>query len=204
MADSPIAKRLQEMLNEEKWTRATLSGYSVNHLKEIDTLFREAAAEKAVDEVREVCEDHLGHTKNSIIALYLSGIIALSRQQIDDSNMVTLIDIFAENKKWNVVEYVCQRILDESGENRIALIKLAECYQNEERVDDMYSVWERLVRVDYEEADIVKALAEHYERKARTTRPSSIIARLCTAISRGHVYERKGDLVEADRVRPED
>ncbi len=165
MSDSRIAKRLQEMLNEEKWTRATLSGYSVNHLKEIDALFREAAAEKAVDEVMTVCEEHLGHTKNSIIALYLSGIISLSRQQIDDSNMVALIDIFTENKKWNVVEYVCQRILEESGENRIALLKLAECYQNEERLDEMYEAWERLVRVDYEEADIVKALAEHFEKE---------------------------------------
>ena len=168
MADSPIAKRLQEMLNEEKWTRATLSGYSVNHLKEIDTLFREAAAEKAVDEVREVCEEHLGHTKNSIIALYLSGIIALSRQQIDDSSMIALMDIFTENKKWNIVEYLCQRILDESGENRVALAKLAECYRNEDRIEDMYSVWERLVRVDFEEADIVKALAEYHEKEGRT------------------------------------
>lgn len=168
MADSPIAKRLQEMLNEEKWTRATLSGYSVNHLKEIDALFKEAADAKAVDDVREVCEEHLGHTKNSIIALYLSGIIALSRQQIDDSNMVSLMDIFTENKKWNIVEYICQRILDESGENRIALAKLAECYQNEDRVDEMYSVWERLIRVDFEEADIVKALAEQREKEGRT------------------------------------
>lgn len=167
MADSPIAKRLQEMLNEEKWTRATLSGYSVNHLKEIDALFKEAAAAKAVDDVREVCDEHLGHTKNSIIALYLSGIIALSRQQIDDSNMVTLMDIFTENKKWNIVEYVCQRILEESGENRIALAKLAECYQNEDRMEEMYSVWERLVRVDFEEADIVRALAEHREKEGR-------------------------------------
>ena len=168
MADSPIAKRLQEMLNEEKWTRATLSGYSVNHLKEIDALFREAAEAKAVDEVNEVCEEHLSHTKNSIIALYLSGIIALYRQQIDDSNMVSLMDIFTENKKWNIVEYICQRILEESGENRLALAKLAECYQNEDRIDEMYSVWERLIRVDYEEADIVKALAEQREKEGKT------------------------------------
>lgn len=167
MADSPIAKRLQEMLNEEKWTRATLSGYSVNHLKEIDALFREAADAKAVDEIKALCDEHLSHTKNSIIALYLSGIIALSRQQIDDSNMVALMDIFAENKKWTIVEYVCQRILEESGENRFALAKLAECYQNEDRVDEMYAVWERLIRVDFEEADIVKALAEQREKEGK-------------------------------------
>ena len=93
MADSPIAKKLQDMLTEEKWTRATLSGYTVNQIKELDGLFNEAAKEKALDEVRTVCSDHLGHSKNSIAALYLSGIISLSRQQIDDSNMISLINI---------------------------------------------------------------------------------------------------------------
>jgi transcription elongation factor GreA-like protein len=123
MPDSPIAKKLQEMLNEEKWTRATLSGYTVNQIKDLDALFHEAAAEKVLDEIREVCDEHLGHSRNSIGALYLSGIISLSRQQIDDSNMVSLINIFADNRKWNIVEYICNRILD-YGENRNALVRL--------------------------------------------------------------------------------
>lgn len=164
MADSPIAKKLQEMLNEEKWTRATLSGYTVNQIKELDSLFHDAALEKALDEVRDLCAEHISHSKNSIAALYLSGIIALSRQQIDDSNMVSLINIFADNRKWNVVEYVCQRILD-YGENRNALLRLAECYENDEKIDEMYATWERLVRVDYEEADIVKLIAEKKEKE---------------------------------------
>jgi transcription elongation factor GreA len=167
MADSPITKKLQEMLNEEKWTRATLSGYTVNQIKELDALFHEAALEKALDEVRDLCNEHIGHSKNSIAALYLSGIIALSRQQIDDSNMVTLINIFADNRRWNIVEYVCHRIL-EYGENRNALLRLAECYENDDKRDDMYATWERLVRVDYEEADIVKLIAEKKEKEGDT------------------------------------
>jgi transcription elongation factor GreA len=163
MADSPIAKKLQEMLNEEKWTRATLSGYTVNQIKDLDALFQEAALEKALDDIKEVCEEHLAHSKNSIAALYLSGIIGLSRQQIDDSNLISLINIFADNRKWNVVEYICKRILD-YGDNRNALIRLAECYENEDRIDDQYAAWERLVRVDYEEADIVKLIAEKKEK----------------------------------------
>ena len=145
MADSPIAKKLQEMLNEEKWTRATLSGYTVSQIKDLDALFHDAAAEKALEDIREVAEEHLGHSKNSIAALYLSGIIGLSRQQIDDSNMVSLINIFADNRKWNIVEYICTRILD-YGENRNALVRLAECYENEDKVDEMYATWERLDR----------------------------------------------------------
>ncbi len=165
MADFPILTKLNETLNEEKWTRATLSAYSVHQIKELDALFHEAAVEKALDEVREICSEHLNHSKNSIAALYILGLISLSRQQIDDSNMVTLINIFADNKRWNIVEYVCERIL-EYGENRNALVRLAECYENEDKPDKMYAVWERLVRVDYEEADIVKLIAERKEKEA--------------------------------------
>ncbi|MCX7025797.1 MAG: transcription elongation factor GreA [Spirochaetes bacterium] len=165
--ESTVAKRLREMLNEEKWTRATLGAYSISNLKELDALFHEASGLKVLDEVRDVCDEHLGHSKNSIIALYLSGVIALARQQIDDSNMVSLINIFVDNKKWQIVEFICERIL-EFGENRYALQKLAECYQSEDRDNDMYTVWERLIRIDYEEADIVKFLAEKAEKDGRT------------------------------------
>ncbi len=166
VTESTVVKRLRELLNEEKWTRATLGAYSVSNLKDLDALFHEASGFKVLDEVREVCEEHLGHSKNSIIALYLSGIISLARQQIDDSNMVSLINIFVDNKKWQVVEFVCERIL-EFGENRYALQKLAECYQAEDRDDEMYAAWDRLIRIDYEEADIVKLLAEKAEKDGR-------------------------------------
>jgi transcription elongation factor GreA len=166
MSGTQIAQKVQQMLNEEKWTRASLGAYTATNLKELDAIAQEAAAEKALDELKEICDEHLSHTKTSIIALYLSGVISLMRQQIDDSAMVSLLDLFADNKKWNVVEFVCQRILD-FGENRTALRRLAECYENDGRTEEIFAVWERLVRVDYEEADIVKALAEKREKDGR-------------------------------------
>ena len=166
MAEAQIAQKVQEMLNEEKWTRASLSAYSAANLKELDAIAQDALRDKAVDEVKALCDEHLSHTKTSIIALYLSGIFALMRQQIDDSAMVALLDLFADNKKWSVVEFVCLRILD-YGENRTALRRLAECYESDGRPDDMYAIWERLIRVDYEEADIVKALAEKREKEGK-------------------------------------
>jgi len=166
MAESQIAQKVQEMLNEEKWTRASLSAYSVANLKELDAIAQDALREKAIDEIKAICDEHASHTKTSIIALYLSGIFALMRQQIDDSAIVSLLDIFADNKKWNVVEFICQRVLD-FGENRVALRRLAECYEADGRAEEMYSVWERLIRVDYEEADIVKSLAEKREKEGK-------------------------------------
>ncbi|MDR1596094.1 MAG: transcription elongation factor GreA [Treponema sp.] len=161
-----LLKNVQEMLNEEKWTRATLSNYSTNQFKELDVLLKEAHDARAYDELKQLCDEHLVHTKNSIIALYLSGMIALSRQLIDDSALVNLVTIFVDNHKWSIVKYLCERILD-YGESKFALRTLAECYKNDNEEAAIYDIWERLVKVDYEEADLAKSLGEHYEKQAK-------------------------------------
>jgi transcription elongation factor GreA len=160
-------QKIAELLNEEKWTRATLSNYSITNFENLDTVIEGLADEDVQDEAKELCDEHLNHTKNSIIALYISGIIALGRQQIDDSNLVKLITIFSDNHKWKVVEYLCNRILD-FGENKFALRTLSECYDHENEEDKRYKVWERLIKVDYEEADIVRYLAEKEEKEGDT------------------------------------
>jgi transcription elongation factor GreA len=166
MSDSQLVPRIQELLNEEKWTRATLANYSIANLKELDALIEEAKLEKADDEIKAVCDEHLTHTKNSIIALYVAGILSLLHQQIDDSAMVQLLDIFADSKRWNVVEFICRRILD-YGENKMALRHLSEVYENENETEKKFATWEKLIRVDFEEADIVKAIAEHKEKTGK-------------------------------------
>ncbi|MDR1238897.1 MAG: transcription elongation factor GreA [Treponema sp.] len=158
-----LLKNVQEMLNEEKWTRATLSNYSTSQFKELDLILKEAREAREDDELKKNCDEHLVHTKNSIIALYLSGMIALSRQIIDDSALVNLVTIFVDNHKWNIVKYLCERVLD-YGESKFALRTLVECYKNEHEETAIYGIWERLVKVDYEEADLAKSLAEHYEK----------------------------------------
>lgn len=163
MADTTV-DRIRELLNEEKWTRAALNSYTIQNFKELDELIDGTDSEEVLEEIDGICEEHLHHTRNSIIALYISGVIALNRQLIDDSNLVQVIDIFTDNHKWKVVEYLCNRILV-FGENKIALRTLADCYDNENEVDKKYQIWERLIRVDFEEADIVKHLAERKEQE---------------------------------------
>jgi len=158
-----LLKNLHETLNEEKWTRASLGNYSTNQFKELDVILKNARNEKAVDELKKTCDEHLSHTRNSLIALYLSGMIALSRQIIDDSAMINLVSIFLDNHKWGIVKYLCERILDH-GESKYALRTLADCYKNDNEEDKIFDIWERLVKVDFEEADIAKSLAEHYEK----------------------------------------
>jgi transcription elongation factor GreA len=78
--------------------------------------------------------------------------------------MINLVTIFADNHKWAIVKYLCERILDH-GESKYALRSLIDCCKNENNEDALYGIWERLVKVDYEEAELAKSLAEHYEKE---------------------------------------
>ena len=160
---STLLKNVQEMLNEEKWTRATLSNYTTNQFKELDLILKEAKENKLDSDLKKLCDEHLIHTKNSIIALYLGGMTAISEQIIDDSTVVNLVTIFVDNHKWPVVKFLCERILD-YGESKYALHTLADCYKNENDEEAVYKIWERLVKVDHEEADPAKTLAERFEK----------------------------------------
>jgi transcription elongation factor GreA len=127
----------------------------------LDTIIEQIDPNDQLD-VKEMCDEHLSHTKTSIIALYISGIISLKKHFIDDSNLIELANLFSDNKKWQIVEYLCKQILS-FGENKVALRMLADCYENQEREDEKYAIWERLIKIDYEETDILKTLAERAE-----------------------------------------
>ncbi|GMO26477.1 MAG: transcription elongation factor GreA [Termitinemataceae bacterium] len=160
-----LLKKVQNMLNEEKFTRATLSNYSIDRFKELDEIVNEAKKLDALDELKDLCNEHLTHTKNSIIAVYFSGIAALSQQIIDDAVLINLVSIFIDNKKSNIVRYLCERILD-IGESKFALRTLIDCYKTDNETEKLIDVWQRLVVADPEEADIAKILAERAEKAA--------------------------------------
>lgn len=161
---SDIMNDVQKMLNEEKFTRAALSNYSTAQFQELDDILSKARAEQCAAELKKLCDEHLGHSKNSIIAEYFSGMINLSEQNIDDAALVNLVTIFVDNHKWNIVKYLSERVLD-YGESKFALRKLGECYKNENADEELYAVWKRLVKIDYEEADIAKALADRADKE---------------------------------------
>ena len=72
-----LIKSVQDMLKEETWTRATISNYTKNNLIELATIIEKAKSENCVNEIKALCDEHLSHSKDSIIALYISGILSL-------------------------------------------------------------------------------------------------------------------------------
>jgi len=157
-----IIENITGMLNEEKWTRATLNDYAIGNFQELDGVIDSVIANTVQDDVQNICDEHLEHTKNSIVALYISGVISLSKQQVDDTHLLNLIGIFADNHKWTAVEYLCKRILD-FGENKEALRTLAETLEHLNQPEQMHEIWERIIKVDYSETDMVRRLAEKRE-----------------------------------------
>lgn len=166
MSDA-LVKSVQDMLNEEKWTRAAISNYTKTHFIELATAVENAHSENCMDEIQELCDEHLSHTKHSIIALYISGMIALKKKTLDNSALVSLVNIFQDNHKGAIVVYLCESILAEDESNKFALRTLADSYRDENN-ENIWEIYESIVRLDYEEADIAKLLAEHYEKEGNT------------------------------------
>ena len=160
-----LVDRIGEMLNAEKWTRASLTGYTTSNFHELDELLREADEQDVQDDVQDICEDHLQVSRDSIIALYLAGTLTLGKRIVDDSNLVVLTNMFVDSAKWNIVQYLCTGILSH-GENKFALRTLADTYAKTGEREHQYEIWERLIKVDFEDADTVRSLAEKREQES--------------------------------------
>ena len=165
--DSIITEKISHLLNEEKWTRAAISSFSVSNFDELDNIIKEIADDETKAAVLDDCDEHLAHNKNSIIGLYISGILTLSRNRLDDNNMLQLLGLFTEAGKWNVAEALCNKILT-MGDNKSALKILADCYKEQGQEENKIATWEKIIRVDHDETEITKALAEKYEADADT------------------------------------
>ncbi|MCQ2576278.1 MAG: transcription elongation factor GreA [Treponema sp.] len=162
-----LINTVQEKLKEETWTRATISNYTQNDLKDLAVLVEEAKKENCVDGILAITEEHLSHTKDSIIALYLSGMLSLEKGVLNNTALEALVDIFQKNHKENIVVYLCESILADDPNNKFALRTLAKNYQAEGD-DKAWELYTTLIKIDLDEAPIAKSLAEHYEETGDT------------------------------------
>jgi transcription elongation factor GreA len=162
-----VVQTLSESLNEEKWTRATLNNYIIKNFTDLDQLIDEASAGGKMADVRTLVTEHLNHTPNSIIALYVLGKLNFKEDALDEGHIEKLINLFRDNRRFNIVEFLATETL-KYGENRHALEALSQCYANDNREDELVGVWERLVKIDYDEAELTRKLASIKEKRNQT------------------------------------
>jgi transcription elongation factor GreA len=161
MSQDIIAK-VQELLNEEKWTRATIENYTRKNFIALDAIIESALKENIAKDLRDACLEHTKHSQNSIIALYVIGIINYEIKALDNNYLVKAITLFRDNKKWSIVEFLADRILGYE-ENRKALKALVSVYQNMNNEEELWKVYERLVKVDHDNSEIPRKIAVHYQ-----------------------------------------
>ncbi len=159
-----LIENLEKILNEEKWTRATINNYTINNFKELDELIDNFKENKIYDKLKETTDEYLRHNKNSIVAQYLTSIIQLEERIQDDNHIYNLIKIFSDNLKWNIVEFLSLKVLN-YVEDKFALNTLITTYTNLNKKEKLPELWEKLIKIDYEEADIVVNLAKLKEEE---------------------------------------
>lgn len=161
-----LIKSVQEMLKQESWTRAAINDYSKNNFVDLAKIVEKAREENCTAEIKALCNEHLSHSKESIIALYVSGILSLNDGSLDNSSLSSLISFFQEYKKPEIVIYLAQAILNEDENNKLAIRTLADTYREEgkdENSAEMWALYEKLVKLDFQEADLAKLLADHFK-----------------------------------------
>ena len=161
---SEALKKIQEyILYQEQWSRAALTSFSTTNLEKIEEVL-EILPQTDYDQTLEICEQQIKNNKTSIYALYISGIIALETHIFNDEHLIRLLDIFTDQHKWNVVEHISNKILKYRN-NLQALRHLAMVYEATNRSKELVPIWEQIVSIDYEEADILQKLAKKIFRR---------------------------------------
>ena len=177
MATATIS-HIEEQLKQQQWTSTTVDKINTSDLKQIDTALAEIDAENdAQDTLLNIFEEQLKQNPKNIIALFGTAIIYLQNKSIDDTYIVELIDIFKRSKRWGMLEILCQRFLS-FGENRMLLRELSHSYEMLGDIDKTLNTWERLVRVDFKETEIVEKLADTYQKQGNTNKAMSYYKKL--------------------------
>ena len=70
-----LVQSVQDMLKEETWTRATISNYTQNNLKEFANIVEKAHSENCADEIYDIC-----HTQKTVLLLFISAEFLICRK----------------------------------------------------------------------------------------------------------------------------
>src|SRR5690554_4506176 len=154
-------ENIKTLLTQEKWTRATVNNYTIQNFNELDEILEKIDVADELIEVKTICNEYLEKNKNSIIALYLSGAVSLKKRSLDYGNIISLIELFNEAKKPALVELLSKKVLDKF-DDKYVLRLLASSYDKLGKEDEKFNLYEKLVQIDYEETDLLMAIATRY------------------------------------------
>lgn len=155
---------IEEKLKEEKWTRAAIESYSVRNFIELDSIIRMSIDDNFKDDLKNLCRENLKHYQNSVVGLYIIGVLSLEESSVDDTHIPQIIKLFMDNKKLKIAEFLAEKILS-YRENKFALKTLETVYEDYGNQDELFNIKKRLVLIDSKDAANAKYLGEYYEKE---------------------------------------
>lgn len=161
------ATEVRDLIDNELWQASSTAEVGVREFKSLDDAAAKLTEAEDRQEFKLYCEECLEEkNKNSIALRYLATMTG--RHPMDDRHIFTVLEQYYEDSKWEEVIFLGNKILT-FNESPYALKVLAECYSVNKMEEQKIATWERLVKVDFEETEVLYKLAEHFDRKGETS-----------------------------------
>lgn len=152
---------VKDLITTEEWGRTSISSFTLSDFSRIAQIATKLETTEDKADFRQLCDDELARNKGSIVAKLLATMTG--KHPADDRYLLEILESAADSRQYDILEYAAKLILNFS-ENDYALRILGDYYESTGRTQEKIGMWERLVRSNYEETDILKKLAAHYEQ----------------------------------------
>lgn len=166
---SEALQKLENIFLEETFTRKPLLNYTIKYFTDLSGIINDINDKNEIDSAIDTAKAQLEKNQQHISALYSIGFLNLKIENYSDTNLDKLLGIFKNAKKWNIVEYIAQKILDEYYESDYALRYLANYYQISNRENDALEIWERLIKFDASNPELPEKIAHMKETAGDTS-----------------------------------
>ncbi|KLI48446.1 transcript cleavage factor [Brachyspira hyodysenteriae] len=160
---SEALQKLENVFSEETFTRRPLLNYTTKYFVDLSGILNDINDTNDINSAIETAKMQLDKNPNHISALYANGFLNLKIENYSEMSLEKLLGIFKNAKKWNIVEFVSQKILDEYYESDYALRYLASYYQSTNRDSEALEIWERLIRFDVSNPELPEKIAHTKE-----------------------------------------
>lgn len=157
------ATEVRDLISNDLWQSTSISSVGVADFIKLDEAASKLTEAEDRQEFNSICESLLDEShSNSIAIRYLATITG--RHPMDDRYIFTVLEQYYEASRWDEVVYIGNRILT-FNESSYALKVLADCYETLKEEEKKIETWERLVKVDFEETEVLYKLATYFEGK---------------------------------------
>ncbi len=150
---------IKDTILKAQWTRSTINSFATSSFEALDTILTRLE-DAEYGEVSQFCKEQLQTHKSDIYSLYILGLLELKKNTLNDQQLIAVAEIFSDNHKPAVVEFLAKKILS-FGSNLVALKMLAEVYEHNNEKEKLVHTWDLIAKEDFEEADIVVKLAKY-------------------------------------------